>query len=126
MACGKSCNCTTYRDHLLSVGFSANAMPTRKKRVIEANKTEKGWAKDHKAYKTMRQQGLRPARLTGAAKLQDTARDRLELESGKRFNDLKFSNELYNQIRDPNHQAEIKDYIQTWKEAKNGIKPSNK
>lgn len=87
MSCGHRCDCPTYRDHLLSVNFSASAMPTRSqsKESLSVAKTEAGWEKDLPAYKRLRRDGLQPPHIDGSAKLEAVARDKVEVEAGKSY-----------------------------------------
>jgi len=66
-----------------SVSFSASSMPTRNNSVAETNRAEKQLTKDRDAFKAMREQGIQPARLKGAAELQDKAHTKHEIETGK-------------------------------------------
>lgn len=82
MACGKGC-CKTQREHWLSIGISANALPTRKKAVRAINNTEATWDKDMPAYKRMRGAGLQPKSIDGAAEIESKATDPMEVEMGR-------------------------------------------
>lgn len=66
-----------------SVSFAASAMPTRKPEAVGTAKAEKQLVKDRTAFKAMRDQGIQPARLKGAADLQDKASTVREIETGK-------------------------------------------
>jgi hypothetical protein len=66
-----------------TVSFAASAMPTRKPEVAATNRRESNLTKDRDAFKAMRQQGIQPARLKGAAELQDKAHTKHEIETGK-------------------------------------------
>ena len=66
-----------------SVSFSASSMPTRNTSVSETNRAEKQLTRDRDAFKAMREQGIQPARLRGAAELQDKAHTKHEIETGK-------------------------------------------
>jgi hypothetical protein len=72
-----------YPCKIKSVSFSASAMPTRKPEVAATTAREKKLVKDRTAFKAMRQQGIQPARLNGAADLQDHASTKHEIETGK-------------------------------------------
>ena len=74
-----------------TVGVSAEAMPTRKPRVAEVNAKQAQWDRDMPAYKAMRQQGIQPPSVDGAADLQAQASDKCEIEMGKiiPFKDLR-------------------------------------
>jgi hypothetical protein len=58
-------------------------MPSRKPEVIATNEREKRLTKDRDAFKAMRDQGIQPARLGGAAELQDRAHTKHEIETGR-------------------------------------------
>ena len=66
-----------------SVSFSASSMPTRNNSVAETNRAEKQLTKDRDAFKAMREQGIQPARLKGAADLQDHATTKSEIATGR-------------------------------------------
>ena len=66
-----------------SVSFAYSAMPTRSPGVVEANARERRLHKDRDAFKALRQDGIQPARLKGAADLQDNASTVHEIETGK-------------------------------------------
>lgn len=68
-------NCQlSYRDHLLSVGISADALPTVKAETSQANVREKRWIRDDAAYLRLRKQGYRPPSTNGAYALEQYAR----------------------------------------------------
>lgn len=83
MSCGKPCACPTYRDHLLSVGITASAMPTRSPAVVAITEREKRWDKDMPAYKAIRADGVQPRAIDGSAELQARANDEIEVTSGE-------------------------------------------
>jgi hypothetical protein len=66
-----------------SVSFAASAMPTRKPQAAAEPAREKALVRDRTAFKAMRDQGIQPARLKGAADLQDRATTKHEIETGK-------------------------------------------
>lgn len=82
MPCTKGC-CKSNRDHWLSVGIAPSAVATRSGRAAEINETEKRWASDMDAYRSMRRQGLQPRQIDGADRLAATASDPLEIEMGR-------------------------------------------
>lgn len=51
----------------------------------EVNEREKRWNKDMPAYRRLRQQGLQPKSIDGAAELERDASTRFEIESGQAF-----------------------------------------
>lgn len=65
-----------------SVSFSASAMPSRSG-VGKIETKEKQLHKDRDAYKAMKEQGIQPAKLHGAADLQDHASTKHEIETGR-------------------------------------------
>jgi hypothetical protein len=72
-----------YSCRLKTVSFAASAMPTRKPEAVATTLREKNLVRDRDAFKAMRQQGIQPARLKGAADLQDHASTKHEIETGK-------------------------------------------
>ena len=66
-----------------SISFASSAMPTRKPEVVSTHNNEKNLVADMAAFKSMREQGIQPARLTGAKALQDNATTKHEIETGK-------------------------------------------
>ena len=66
-----------------SVSFSASSMPTRNTQVSDTIVAEKKLTRDMSAFKAMREQGIQPAKLTGAAELQDKATTKREIETGR-------------------------------------------
>ena len=87
MSCGKSCNCYSYREHLLSVRISSQATPNRNRsaETVAAVAREKRWAKDMPAYKRLRADGLQPRHIDGSASFEAKARDRIEIEDGRNY-----------------------------------------
>ncbi len=88
MACGHKCECESYRDHLLSVGFAASAMPSRRGDVAATEAKEVVLRQDLDSYKRLRQDGLQPKRVDGSARLERHADHRLEVESGHLLSDV--------------------------------------
>lgn len=88
MACGKPCNCASYREHLLSVGFAASAMPSRHATVADTTVREKKLDKDLDAYKRLRADGLQPKSIYGTDRLEKHADHALEVESGRLLADV--------------------------------------
>ena len=64
------------------VGFSASAMPSRKIVANDIDATERRWSKDMDAYKRLRRDGLQPAHVDGAARIEREATDRSQVETG--------------------------------------------
>lgn len=65
---------------IASVGFSAEAMPSRKPREAATVKSERGLSKDLDAFATARREGLQPTSVRGAAKVMATAEKRTDIE----------------------------------------------
>jgi len=70
-------------DRIRSIGFGVGTMPTRHPVSASVEAREKRWAKDMPAYKRMRQQGLQPKTIDGAADIELRAETRFEVESGQ-------------------------------------------
>jgi hypothetical protein len=61
-------NCSlSYRDHLLTIAFSSDALPTRKPSATQTNIREKRWQADHDAFRRLTKQGYMPAQIDGSA-----------------------------------------------------------
>lgn len=88
MACGKPCNCESYRAHLLSVGFAAAAMPSRKGTVAQTEAKERDLSKDLAAYKRLRNEGLQPAHVDGTHRIEQGAQHVAEVETGRLVSDF--------------------------------------
>jgi hypothetical protein len=65
---------------VLTVSFSADAMPSRNPQVVESNAMEKQWARDHPAYKRLVADGIQPNSLDGAANIEQMANSKWEAE----------------------------------------------
>jgi hypothetical protein len=85
--CGKPCDCESYRAHIMTVSVSAAATPTRdrSKQAADTNARESRWEKDMPAYKRLREDGLQPPHIDGAARVEATAGDKLEVEAGRTY-----------------------------------------
>ena len=70
-------------DAVRSIGFGVGTMPTRHPGSQAVEAREKRWEKDMPAYKRMRQQGLQPKTIDGAAHIEAKAETRFEVESGQ-------------------------------------------
>lgn len=81
MTCPSGC-CPSYRDHLLSIGVAASAMPTRSPEVARIATKEDQWSRDHAAYRRFRREGLQPRTIDGAANVESKAETKSEVESG--------------------------------------------
>jgi hypothetical protein len=62
------------------VSFGANESTTRGAQVKAINQREKGWNRDMPAYKRLRDQGLRPRQIDGAALLESSATEKWQIE----------------------------------------------
>ena len=80
MACARGC-CATQREHYLSVGISAAAMPSRSGPVVAKLNSDKLFSKDGDAYKRLRKEGLQPERINGCAALETVADTKFEVEN---------------------------------------------
>lgn len=81
MSCGKPCECSTYRDHLLSVSVAAAALPSRRGAVAATEAEERTLRKDIDAYRRFRRDGLEPTSYIGAAELEKRADERHQIET---------------------------------------------
>jgi hypothetical protein len=86
-------SCTlTYREHLVGVGLSSDATPTRRavnhikglpdEPVSVTKAREKRLERDLPAYKRLRQDGLHPRSVKGSARLEATANSSTMIERG--------------------------------------------
>jgi len=62
------------------VSFGANESTTRGAQVKAINQREKGWNRDMPAYKRLREQGLQPRQIDGAAMLESRATEKWQIE----------------------------------------------
>jgi len=62
------------------VSFGANESTTRGAEVREINARERSWNRDMPAYKRLREQGLQPRQIDGAAALESRASERWQIE----------------------------------------------
>ena len=69
---------------IAGVNLAPSATPSRRggAEAARINATDASWERDMAAYKTLRQQGLQPARIDGAAHLAAEARSVVEVETG--------------------------------------------
>lgn len=87
----ESCD-LTYREHLVGVALSSDAIPTR--RLVTRNEgavdepisvtkaRERGLERDMPAFKRLRQDGLHPRSVKGSARLEATANSSTMIERG--------------------------------------------
>lgn len=59
-----------------------NSTTTRGKNVEAINSTERNWQKDMPAYKRLRQEGLQPKSIDGAARIESRATEKWQVETG--------------------------------------------
>jgi len=83
-----------------SVSFAASAMPTRSPQAAATEKWDKQLHKDRTAFKAMRDQGIQPASLKGAADLQDRASTKHEIETGKIIGDSKLAQKVERTVKE--------------------------
>ncbi len=69
------CNCPDYRTHIR--GVSIGGFPT------QTTYTERHWDKDMTAFKNLVDDGLEPARLSGAAAMERSATHEREIRMGR-------------------------------------------
>jgi len=62
------------------VSFGANASTTRGSEVAKINQRAKNWDKDMPAYKRLRQEGLQPKSIDGAAAVEARATSAAQVE----------------------------------------------
>ena len=62
------------------VAFGSNSTTTRGGRVADINRTERQWNVDMPAYKRLRQDGLQPRSVDGAADLEKRATTEAQVE----------------------------------------------
>lgn len=67
-----------------SVAVAPSATPSRKggAEAQRINEREKEWARDMRAYKNMRANGIQPRTIDGAAHIEANAEDKFEVEAG--------------------------------------------
>ncbi len=58
---------------IAGVSFSASSMPSRKHDNNRIEATERQWSKDMDAYKRLKQDGLQPSQIDGAANIEKKA-----------------------------------------------------
>lgn len=58
---------------IAGVSFAASSMPSRKLENNRIEATERQWSKDMDAYKRLKQDGLQPANIDGAANIEKKA-----------------------------------------------------
>lgn len=87
MPCSRGC-CETQLEHYQSVSISASACPSRDggRYAKRVNDTEKRWDRDFDAVRQMKQEGIVPAQVDGAADILARAETKAEIETGRLFN----------------------------------------
>lgn len=74
MACSRGC-CETQREHWGSIQFTGVT-------PCATSQMEKQWEKDMPAYKRLRDNGLQPKNIDGAAKIESGAETKQEVQAG--------------------------------------------
>lgn len=69
------------------VQIAPSALEGKGQQVRDSNATEARWQKDMPAYKRMRKRGMQPASIDGAAALEDTCHDQLDVEYGRLYSE---------------------------------------
>ena len=92
---GESC----FGCKIKSVSFAASAMPTRHPQAASTQKWDKQLHKDRAAFKAMRDQGIQPASLKGAADLQARASTKHEIETGKIIGNAKLATKVESTLK---------------------------
>jgi hypothetical protein len=64
------------------VAVSSSATPNRRRDTHQINEKEKRWDTDMAAYKRLRQDGLQPPKIDGAANIEKKAETKFQVESG--------------------------------------------
>lgn len=82
-----------------SVSVAPSATPSRKggAEAARVNAKEKEWARDMRAYKAIRAQGLQPPQIDGSARLEG-ATDKFEVEAGHVFTSPEARKEVRSQL----------------------------
>lgn len=62
--------------------MGTNSTTSRGTRVAQVNQTERNWNKDMPAYKRLREEGLQPRRIDGAAEVEKRAKEKWQVETG--------------------------------------------
>lgn len=78
--------CTlTYRQHLLGIKVSANAMPTRGQNleVVRTSIREQRWKRDHAAFRRLAADGHMPPQIDGSALREKQGEDAYDIEERK-------------------------------------------
>lgn len=69
------------------VQIAPSALEGKGEQVRNSNATEARWQKDMPAYKRMRQKGMQPASVDGAAALEDRCTDQLDVDYHKLYSE---------------------------------------
>ena len=81
-------DCFMCKISTVTAGAGTNITGKGASEATFSRKFEAGLEKDRPAYKAMRDQGLRPAKMFGADKMMNEARTKFEIESGKLMKDI--------------------------------------
>jgi hypothetical protein len=79
VSCGRGC-CASFAEHVRSIAIAPSVYNSN---VSKQNAYDKSLSADRDAYKRMRDEGLRPAHLKGAATLENRASSEFEITSGR-------------------------------------------
>lgn len=79
----KDPNCNlTYREHLIGIGISITATPSRASEdALQTLVREKRWERDIGAYKRLRADGLAPPQIDGSALRERQGDDKYDVEN---------------------------------------------
>lgn len=88
MSCPRGC-CPDYRTHIR--GINVGGFPT------DVTLTERKWDLDMPAYKRLVNDGIQPAKIDGCYVMERAAKDKIEIEAGRPFDQATLS-----QIKDAN------------------------
>ena len=67
---------------IAGVSFAASSMPSRKQDNNRIEATERQWSKDMDAYNRLKQDGLQPAKIDGAANIEKKAHHSTQVVTG--------------------------------------------
>jgi hypothetical protein len=65
-----------------AIHMGTNSTTTRGGMVASTNNTERNWQKDMPAYRRLRQEGLQPKSIDGAARIESRATEKWQVETG--------------------------------------------
>lgn len=78
------CN-LSYRNHLLGIAVTADAMPTRgmNLEVVRTNIRERRWKRDMAAFRRLVKEGVEPPQIDGSALREKQGEDQFDIEARK-------------------------------------------